>query len=719
MNQSSLKDFFQIAFRSKVKVTLLFLLSFGIPSAFLLFLAIRGIENDQALLEQRLLAEHNRIANSLVAEVENVISSVENDLIRLLDETPDNGGPDRSLSGIRFESSLLVDEVFLIQGDDLVYPGTVLLYSEGDYQPSGQNRFNTQGIENIIAGAERNEFQLKDYNRALELYSLALGSSVATDVKADLRMRLARVYIRKGEMVRAIETFDLVAQRFANNRLPGGLPGGLVARLESVKLTHQLGDSTEAKNRLVDLFQKLLNSSWSLSRTQFRFVRSQIETLAAELAKLTIPDGSDSFHLAETFRERADSLVIRTDYLLAVKAGVLSIVLDSTGLSTERPTIYRRLISVNLDKKTMLVIAIVASNRNDDIAVAGTIINQAELATSVLPDLIDGNELGDNTALMIKSENRSTIYGESLPVESRLTVTATFKEGFPPWRIELYQVDPDFFESLISGQQSFYIYALITVMLAMIFGAIMTTRMMSRELELARMKSDFVSTVSHEFRSPLTSIRQLAEMLGSDRVSSEERRKRYYDVILEQSERLSLLVSNILDLARIDEQRFNLEYEEVDISQLLNTIVVRARKQGGEEGIAIRLNIDDELPPVSVDPDAITHIMTNLIDNAIKYSNESPDVAIGVKADGRELVITVSDKGIGIPKGEIDKVFERFYRVGDEFTRKVKGSGLGLALVRELVQAHSGTIKILSEPKRSSTFTIRLPMSNDKENNRG
>jgi len=233
------------------------------------------------------------------------------------------------------------------------------------------------------------------------------------------------------------------------------------------------------------------------------------------------------------------------------------------------------------------------------------------------------------------------------------------------------------------------------------------------------MKSDFVSTVSHEFRSPLTSIRQLAEMLGSDRVSSEERRKRYYDVILEQSERLSLLVSNILDLARIDEQRFNLEYEEVDISQLLNTIVVRARKQGGEEGIAIRLNIDDELPPVSVDPDAITHIMTNLIDNAIKYSNESPDVAIGVKADGRELVITVSDKGIGIPKGEIDKVFERFYRVGDEFTRKVKGSGLGLALVRELVQAHSGTIKILSEPKRSSTFTIRLPMSNDKENNRG
>lgn len=718
MNQSSLKDFFQIAFRSKVKVTLLFLLSFGIPSAFLLFLAIRGIENDRALLEQRLLAEHNRIANSLVAEVENVISSVENDLIRLLDETPDNGGPDRSLSGIGFESSLLVDEVFLIQGDDLVYPGTVLLYSEGDYQPSGQNRFNTQGIENTIAEAERNEFQLKDYNRALELYSLALGSSVATDVKADLRMRLARVYIRRGEMVRAIETFDLVAQRFANNRLPGGLPGGLVARLESVKLIHQLGDSTQAKNRLVDLFQKLLNSSWSLSRTQFRFVRSQIETLASELAKLTMPDGSNSFHLAHTFRERADSLVIRTDYLLAVKAGVLSIVLDSTGLSTERATIYRSLIFVNLEK-TMLVIAKAVSNHNDDITAAGTVINQTELVTSVLPNLIDGDELGDNAALLIKSENGATIYGESLPVESRRTVTATFKEGFPPWRIELYQIDPDFFESLISGQQSFYIYSLITVMLAMIFGAIMTTRMMSRELELARMKSDFVSTVSHEFRSPLTSIRQLAEMLGSDRVSSEERRKRYYDVILEQSERLSLLVSNILDLARIDEQRFNLEYEEVDISQLLNTIVVRARKQGGEEGIAIRLNIDDELPPVSVDPDAITHIMTNLIDNAIKYSNESPDVAIGVKADGRELVITVSDKGIGIPKGEIDKVFERFYRVGDEFTRKVKGSGLGLALVRELVQAHSGTIKILSEPKRSSTFTIRLPMSNDKENNRG
>lgn len=719
MYQARIKSFLEIAFRSKVKVTLLFLISLGIPSAFLLLLAIRGIENDQALAEQRLLTEHKRIANALVTEVDKEIRLVEDELVSLLREKPYSEEPDLIESRAGVISSVLIDEVFLLRGDDLVYPYAALLYDVDSDQDPGRIQPRPADLERIIDEAEQNEFQLKNYARALELYQSALSTTLSDDTKADLLMRLARVYARMGKLAQALKTFEVVAKRYSTSRLPGGLPGGLAARLELVRFTLRGGNSTLAGSRLSELYQDLLSGSWSLNRFQFRFVRNRIESLALEFSEPVKPVDSDTYRMIEALGRRADSLVFRTDYLLEVSAAALSIILDSTRVAIDSVVSRKRLFVAVNDKRTMLTIAIAAEHRSDADAAVGAIIDQAELAGTVLPRLIESMSLVDNVALMIKSESHATVYGAPPPAGARLTVSSPFEGRFPSWTIELYQVDPHFFESLISGRQSFYIYALITVMLAMIFGAIMTTRMMSRELELARMKSDFVSTVSHEFRSPLTSIRQLAEMLQSGRVLSDERRKRYYDVILEQSERLSLMVSNILDLARIDEQRFNLEYEQVDMKQLLNSIVMRVRNQREVEDISIALNIDDELPLASVDPGAIAHIMSNLIDNAIKYSSERPKVTIAAHSDHHDIVITVEDQGVGIPKGETEKVFERFYRTGDEFTRKVKGSGLGLALVRELVHAHGGTIKLSSEPHKGSTFTIRLPLISDKENKHG
>lgn len=170
MYQTRIKSFFQIAFRSKVKVTLLFLISLGVPSAFLLLLAIRGIENDQALAEQRLLTEHRSIANSLVSEIDKEITQVEDELVSLLREKPYSKESDLTESNAGITSSVLIDEVFLVRGDDLVYPYAALLYSEDAEQGHSRIRPRSADIERIVDEAEKNEFQLKDYTRALELY---------------------------------------------------------------------------------------------------------------------------------------------------------------------------------------------------------------------------------------------------------------------------------------------------------------------------------------------------------------------------------------------------------------------------------------------------------------------------------------------------------------------------------------------------------------------
>jgi signal transduction histidine kinase len=243
-----------------------------------------------------------------------------------------------------------------------------------------------------------------------------------------------------------------------------------------------------------------------------------------------------------------------------------------------------------------------------------------------------------------------------------------------------------------------------------VFGLALTIRAVSHELEVARMKSDFVSTVSHEFKSPLTSIRQLAEMLQSGRVPSEERRQQYYDVLLEQSERLALLTDNILSLARIEEGRAEFTFESTDVSALLTSVVSSIQERVRHEGFAIELQAAGSIPFVAADRSALLQAVTNLIDNAIKYSGGSKKILVTAIIEEQSLAISVRDFGIGIKKEDIPKLFERFYRGGDELTRSVKGSGLGLTLVKEIVQAHRGKVRVESEPGKGSTFIILLPL---------
>jgi signal transduction histidine kinase len=204
-------------------------------------------------------------------------------------------------------------------------------------------------------------------------------------------------------------------------------------------------------------------------------------------------------------------------------------------------------------------------------------------------------------------------------------------------------------------------------------------------------------------------------MLQSGRVPSEERRQEYYDVLLEQSERLTLLTDNVLNLARIEEGRKEYQFERVDIAALLREIVTTVQDRVRHEGFFIEVKLEEPLPSVMADRAAITQAVTNLMDNAIKYSDKEKKVEVSSFAEDQNLVIAVKDFGVGIKKEEIDKVFERFYRGGDELTRTVKGSGLGLTLVKEIIEAHRGHVRVESEPEQGSTFSFRLPLKGIKD----
>lgn len=244
-------------------------------------------------------------------------------------------------------------------------------------------------------------------------------------------------------------------------------------------------------------------------------------------------------------------------------------------------------------------------------------------------------------------------------------------------------------------------------------GIVLALRTASREMKLSEMKNDFVSNVSHELRTPLASIRVFGELLRLGRVDNQDKVREYGEYIETESRRLTQLINNLLDFASIESGRKSYKFERVDVSELvsetLRTFGVRLRQNG------FRVVFDgpsSPLPPVRVDPGAIAQSLSNLLDNAVKYSyqTESKEIRVGLRREGDSVAISVQDHGIGIPRDEQKKIFDRFHRVGTGLVHDVKGSGLGLSIVQHIVQAHGGQLTVESRAGEGSTFFILLPI---------
>jgi len=256
---------------------------------------------------------------------------------------------------------------------------------------------------------------------------------------------------------------------------------------------------------------------------------------------------------------------------------------------------------------------------------------------------------------------------------------------------------------------SFLIIGGLSVLLA--GGIWLTYRNVSKEMALAKLKSDFVANVSHELRTPLSLIRLYAETLEMGRLSGPEKHQEYFRIIRKESERLSALINNILDFSRIEAGKKEYSLRETDLAELVRNTLESYRFQIEQNGFTLEENIGDDLPPVHVDREAIARSLLNLINNALKYSQDEKYLGVNLYRANGSVKLEVIDRGIGIPRSEQPKIFEKFYRVGDPLVHNTKGSGLGLALVRHIVLAHGGEIGVESGAGKGSKFTITLPLN--------
>ncbi len=247
--------------------------------------------------------------------------------------------------------------------------------------------------------------------------------------------------------------------------------------------------------------------------------------------------------------------------------------------------------------------------------------------------------------------------------------------------------------------------------LFMMGGLLLTYRNVSKEVALAKLKSDFVSNVSHELRTPLSLIRLYAETLELGRITTQEKKDEYYRIIRKESERLTALINNILDFSRIEAGRKEYDFRETDIAELVRNTLDSYRYQIEQQGFAFEQSIDSNIPAVRVDREAIARALVNLVNNALKYSANEKFLGVKLYRANDRLKLEVVDRGIGITRREQSKIFEKFYRTGDPLVHNTKGSGLGLSLVRHITHAHGGEVEVESTPGKGSKFILSLPLA--------
>jgi two-component system phosphate regulon sensor histidine kinase PhoR len=370
---------------------------------------------------------------------------------------------------------------------------------------------------------------------------------------------------------------------------------------------------------------------------------------------------------------------------------------------------YRKIESIMVpafdeqDSENLALIFVSELSRAD---IAGLVLNGDLFVQQVLSPKLQ-EAAGQEFILAVFQENRSQPIFSTTPIQLHEIKQQKNLWLFPNHFLGI-RPQGETFEEL--ARSRFYRSLLLIIILdfVLILGASVVYRNIKREMELSRLKSDFVSNVSHELKTPLSLIRMFAETLEMGRMRSESKRKEYYHIISQETERLTHLVNNLLNFSRMEAGKKQYHLEMTNLNTVVEKVMENYRVHLQKQGFDISLRLSENLPEIAVDAESISEALLNLLDNAVKYSEREKYIAVKTGMDHSELFLEVEDHGVGIAPEHQDKIFDKFYRVSAGLVHNTQGSGLGLTLVRHIMEAHGGKVIVRSRPGQGSCFRLVL-----------
>jgi two-component system phosphate regulon sensor histidine kinase PhoR len=317
--------------------------------------------------------------------------------------------------------------------------------------------------------------------------------------------------------------------------------------------------------------------------------------------------------------------------------------------------------------------------------------------------------------ISIVDYENNEIYGQPIPRSSKYFLETRFPNTLYKWILQLVPRNYTELELEVRNQRRtnlFFIIlssSLIFISLAVIYGA------WRHDRQLRELKENFISNVSHELKTPLSLIRMFSEILVMGRIASDEKKAEYYRIIHNESDRMSRLMNNLLDFANLVRGIEHKHFEKTNVAQIVAKALEAYRYEAQKDGFQLNLQVDPDIPDSFADPNAIAMAFLNLLDNSVKYSGDQKQIDVRVAQNNGFVDLLVIDRGIGIPASEQLRIFDQFYRGSGSAIRKVRGSGIGLAITKHVAEMHGGEVLVESEPGKGSTFTLRIPIRNMPE----
>lgn len=693
---------------SKKKIILYYSLAIVLPSIILGALAFRGVINDQALKEKESRRQLTEAGTNIISAFDLLIINTEEQFLNnsVLTSTPQlesNFFEDSIQSEFLSERSE-IQGIFFIQatGKVQLLKSGLLFFPDGTI--SEQNSASNTNFNKKFAKGWEYEFQEKNYQKALKYYQDLINKKTNNQTNASLLIIIARIQKKLLNDSDAITAYRLMFQNYSLNRLNGGTPLGVVALMESARLYLSLGDTLNSLKSTHQLIELTLKSHWELEISQY----NQLLSAANEILEI----GGNSTKIACTDLTVQIKSLIKQLTLFADKSRRLLVfhdrsetVLNEFGVKTYVSSSDFRTF-INIDGNTTYFSVFLGTEKGQ----WGIIYDLSHFLNQLNKTTIPNENKQSDFHWKLFNEVGELLLQSSEVMPEELKITSIFPSQLPSWSIVLFKESSSIINAFFRASQGVFIYIFLLIIIVLALGLFFTLQIINKELSLSKMKSDFISTVSHEFKSPLTSIRQMSEMLFNERIDTESRKKEYYAIMLEQSERLSHLIDNILDFSRIEEGKKAFRFEKTKLSELIIDVKSAFQNRIVNEGFTVSSKIPKTLPEIAIDKEAIQQVIYNLLDNAYKYSGDSKTIEITAELAGDFVKISIKDFGIGIQEEDQHKIFNHFFRGGNELTRSVKGSGIGLTIVKKIVEAHNGTVTLESIFGKGSIFHVTLPV---------
>ncbi len=537
---------------------------------------------------------------------------------------------------------------------------------------------------------------------AIELLREKLaGMDAATEAEGFLL--LARLLRRAGRGAEAAEAYDRIVRDYPVSRdAVGLLLGPAAARwraLERLELLRSGDCGPEVfVTDVLDLRRILLQNRFQMREDRAEWELSQLRRIAEDGAaalpvveRVRLADG-----LAEFAELQKTVLVFRavfTDEIRRVLTG-----------HADGGRIYK----ASLDGPREAFLIPVADRTGNRTAVVVLEMDLNHIRGGLLPAVIADLPLPPGVAASILDTKGEVVVG-TVGLRGLELAKETLGDALPFYQPVLFLKDPDLLSRQTESTRRLHQWIMAASIAGILAAGWFVGRTVAGELKVAKLKSDFLSNVTHELKTPLTSIRMFVEMLCEGRVKDEEERREYLGIISREADRLTGLIQRVLDLARFEGKKSGgLQPEPTDIGRLVRDTADLFRLRMGDSEATLRVELQDQLGTGMLDQGAIQEVLLNLLGNAVKYGGR--EIVLSVSAKGGVATIEVADDGIGISEEDLKHIFEKFYRADESLARQVEGSGLGLALVRQIVRAHRGRIRVKSEKGQGSRFTVSLPL---------